>query len=193
MQIIAKLLVKSTNNQREFKKIEGYFVLALMLNQKRDFSQDSERRQLRICMHILKRIIYDEDETKIIQNTEAFKVLLSLISSSPQLMTVQEALKLLGEILGANLKNCLIFLKMLGFVDLHVLLLRLLFPESRYDELSKIEVSPGRTSKKLVGLHKFFFKKQTPQKKEGLLQQKVLYPVPFLKRIQQISFMIQIN
>eukprot|EP01022_Parablepharisma_sp_SALTPOND_P034498 TRINITY_DN91_c0_g4_i1.p1 TRINITY_DN91_c0_g4~~TRINITY_DN91_c0_g4_i1.p1 ORF type:complete len:1789 (-),score=168.64 TRINITY_DN91_c0_g4_i1:127-5493(-) len=167
MQIIARLLVKSTYNQAEFqqdvlrkvkyRKIEGYFVLAVMLNQKRDCGDVNERRYLRTCMQILKTIIYNGDENKVIKNAEAFKVLLSLISSSQQLLTISEALVLLNEILGTNARNCLIFLKMLGFVDLHVLLLRLLFPESEYDNLIKTEFCKKNNIAKLSLLCSYYY------------------------------------
>jgi len=159
MQIIAKLLIKSTYNQSEFRKIEGYFVLAVMLNQKRDCTDVNERKYLRTCMQILKRIIYSDDERKVIKNMDAFKVLLSLISSSQQLLTVSEALVLLNEILRSDARNCLIFYKMLGFVDLHILLLRLLFPETEYENLLKSQFCVKNSITKLTALTNYQLKR----------------------------------
>ena len=139
-----------------YRKIEGYFVLAVMLNQKRDCTDEGERRYLKACMQVLKKIIFNDDEQKVIVNQEAFKVLLSLISTSPQVVTISEAVILLNEILAANVRNCLIFLKMAGFVDLHVLLLRLLFPEAEYDRVATSAEFAGKNGlTKLIALYRF--------------------------------------
>ncbi len=131
-----------------------------MLNQKRDCSDEAERKYLRACMQVLKKIIFNDDEQKLIVNTEAFRVLLSLISTSPQLVTVSEAVALLNEILAANVRNCLIFLKMMGFLDPHVLLLRMLFPESEYDNVVKSGFAEKDKMEKPSPLSKFKYVRQ---------------------------------
>ncbi len=118
-------------------------------------------------MQILKRIIFNDDEQRVIHNAEAFKVLLSLISTSPQILTVSEALTLLNEILAANVRNCLIFLRTLGFVDLHILLLRILFPESEYDNLVKCEFAAKNNVTKLAALYNFKYVKQESTVDDG--------------------------
>jgi len=124
-----------------------------MLNQKRDYTDSNENKNIHSCFQILKTIIYNDEQEKIVKNMEAFKVLLSLISTSQQLMTVSESLVLLNEILGANIRNCLIFLKVMGFLDLHILLLRLLFPEKDFETLLKSNFCTKNKIEKLTSLY----------------------------------------
>lgn len=138
-----------------------------MLNQKRDYLDENEKKNLKICMQILKRIIFSDDEDKLIKNMEAFKILLSVISTSPQLMTVSEAISLLKEILAANVRNCLIFIKMLGTVDLQILLLKLLFKEAEYDKLMQMEGFANSNMKKIACLYKFQHPRQINQEVQG--------------------------
>ena len=138
-----------------------------MLNQKRDYLDENEKKYLKVCMQILKRIIFSDDEDKLIKNMEAFKVLLSLISTSPQLMTVSEAILLLKDILAANVRNCLILIKMLGTVDLQLLLLKLLFKESEYDKLMQMEGFANCNVTKLASLYKFQHPVQINQEAQG--------------------------
>ena len=157
MMVICKLIAKNSKNQEEFEKIDGYFLLAVVLSERRDFEDEKEKKHLENCLRILKRIIFDDsaEENAIIANYEAFKVLLSLISNAPQYMTVFQAVTILSEILASNVRNCIIFLKLLGFIDLQILLFRLLFQEIDYPKILISEFCAKNNIKSMKPITRF--------------------------------------
>ena len=107
-------------------------MITAFLNRPQDCSLIETRTFIKKSMKVLEQIILNthvvETSKATIQNIDGFKILLSLLGNCTQYRVLQEAVLLLTRLLLFDTKNMLIFTKALGFHDLHLLLIRILFP-----------------------------------------------------------------
>ena len=134
MGILQKLLSSSEKNQSEFKSVQGYDFVQLLFNTIRDYNSKKACQFLETSFALLEKIIVNggapgEGEDDMIENIEAFCVLLEVIGNSEQRAVVVRALECMRRVLSLHPYNYVVFFMNNGFLEMEKLLHRLLLSQ----------------------------------------------------------------
>ena len=145
-------------------------MITLFLNKKKDFSLPNEIDLYARCIRQIFYIICNRKPSKIIQDLDAFKILLSLISSSSQFNVIKECLKMIDYILKSNPNNILIFLDQYGLNDLQILFCRIVLVEGSIEELIKTRFFNFIGNSKYTPIVKFILKRNDSKEEENTFE-----------------------
>ena len=104
--------------------MNGYANLAQIFVKSRNYDEVKNMQFLESAFKALKGFILDNNLATVIQDYDAFQILLNVISGSNDLDVITQALLCLGSILKTDWKNLVITLRMNGFGHLSHLLWR---------------------------------------------------------------------
>ena len=104
VSLLSILICNNVPNQKEFKKVDGYHVLAQCFNHI-DVSNEEGRVILENCFKVLGSILISGKDSKEIGNIAAFKMLLYMAASSNGPLVVKNSVSLLNTLINDNWEN----------------------------------------------------------------------------------------
>jgi len=104
--------------------VNGYGNLAQLFKKSRDYDQAENIQFLESAMSALRGFILDNNHSTVIQDYDAFQILLNLISGTNDVAVILQALSCLGMILRTDWKNVVFSVRMNGIGHLAHLIWR---------------------------------------------------------------------
>ena len=106
------------------RKVNGYANLAQIFTKSRNYDEIKNFQFLESAFKALQGFILDNNHASVIQDYEAFSILLNVISISNDPDVITQALLCLGNVLKTDWKNLVITIRMSGFGHLSNLIWR---------------------------------------------------------------------